>query len=143
MGYQESLVYLTPQRLFNKMVRKCDEVKKTGYYDLLGAVPLSVVTLKQSLDGIPKGTQLLWVCGDRGFHNEMGVFSGKLAIAKEYNLKFIPVEELFDSEKSKRLEGISFGIKHDPTSNEYLKRESFVRYNNRLKSSKSKEEKER
>ena len=134
MGYQESLVYLTPQRLFNKMVRKCDEVKKSGYYDLMGAVPLSVVTLKQSQDGIPKGTQLLWVCGDRGFHNEMGVFKGKLGIAKEYSLKFIPVEEIFDSEKSNRLEGISFGAKKDPTSNEYLKRESFFRYSNRLES---------
>ena len=133
MGYQESLVYLTPQRLFNKMVRKCDEVKKSGYYDLMGAVPLSVVTLKQSLDGMPKGTQLLWVCGDRGFHNEMGVFNGKLGIAKEYTLRFIPVEELFEAEKSNRLEGISFGTKKDPTSNEYLKRESFVRYNNRLR----------
>jgi len=133
MGYQESIVYLTPQRLFNKMVRKCDDVKKSGYYDLMGAVPLSVVTLKQSLDGIPKGTQLLWVCGDRGFHNEMGAFNGKLGIAKEYNLRFISAEELFEAEKSNRLEGISFGVKHHPTSNEYLKRESFVRYNNRLK----------
>ena len=139
MGYQESLVYLTPQRLFNKMVRKCDEVKKSGYYDLMGAVPLSVVTLKQSQDGIPKGTQLLWVCGDRGFHNEMGVFKGKLGIAKEYSLKFIPVEEIFDSEKSNCLEGISFGAKKDPSSNEYIKRESFFRYNNRLESRKNEE----
>jgi len=139
MGYQESLVYLTPQRLFNKMVRKCDEVKKSGYYDLMGAIPLSVVTLKQPLDGMPKGAQLLWVCGDRGFHNEKGVFKGKLGIAKEYNLRFIPVEDIFDSEKSNRLEGISFGVKNDPTSNEYLKRESFVRYLSRLKSRENEE----
>ena len=139
MGYQESLVYLTPQRLFNKMVRKCDEVKKSGYYDLMGAVPLSVVTLKQPFDGIPKDTQLLWVCGDRGFHNEMGVFNGKLGIAKEYNIKFIPVEEIFDFDKSHRLNGISFGVKHDLTSNEYIKRESFVRYLVMLKSRENEE----
>jgi hypothetical protein len=139
MGYQESLVYLTPQRLFNKMVRKCDGVKKSGYYNLMGAVPLSVVTLKQPLDGMPNGTQLLWVCGDRGFHNEMGVFNGKLGIAKEYDLRFIPVEEIFDMDKSYRREGISFGSKKDPTSNEYLKRESFVRYNNRLESRENEE----
>jgi hypothetical protein len=42
----------------------------------MGAVPLSVVTLKQPLDGMPNGTQLLWVCGDRGFHNEIGFSTG-------------------------------------------------------------------
>ena len=125
-------MYLTPQRLFNKMVSKCGEVKKSGYYDVLGAVPLSVVTLRQPLDGMPKGTKLLWVCGDRCFHNETGVFDGKLGITMEYSLKIISVEEIFDFSKSHRLNGISFSIKHDPTSNEYIKRESFARYLNSL-----------
>lgn len=139
MGYQESLVYLTPQRLFDKMVRKCGEVKKSGYYDLLGAVPLSAVTLKQPLDGMPKGTKLLWVCGDRCFHSEAGVFDGKLGITEGYSLKFIPVEDIFDFSKSYRLNGISFGAKHDPTSNAYIKRESFAHYLRRLKSRNNKE----
>lgn len=133
MGYQESLVYLAPQRLFDKMVRKCGEVKRSGYYDVLGAVPLTVVTLRQPLEGMPKGTKLLWVCGDRCFHNETGVFNGKLGIAKEYSLEFIPVEEIFDFDESHRLNGISFSVKHDPTSNAYIKRESFARYLNSLK----------
>lgn len=133
MGYQESIVYLTPQRLFDKMVRKCSEVKKSGYYDVLGAVPLSVVTLRQPLDGMPKGTKLLWVCGDRCFHNKDGVFDGRLGIAEGYRLKFIPVENIFDFSNNHRLNGISFGEKHNPTSNAYIKRESFDRYLNNLK----------
>lgn len=133
MGYQESLVYLTPQRQFDKMVRKCGKVKQSGYYDVLGAVPLSVVTLKQGLNGMPKGTKLLWVCGDRCFHTESGVFDGKLGINGEYKLKFIPVENIFDFSESYRLNRISFGARDAPTSNEYIKRESFSLYLSNLK----------
>lgn len=139
MGYQESLVHLTPQWLFNKMVRKCEEVKKSGYYDVLGAVPLSVVTLKQRLEGMPIGTKLLWVCGDRCFHSETGAFDGKLAIARVYRIKFIPVEDIFDFSEYHRLNGISFDVKDAPTSNEYIRRESFVHYVNSLKCRENKE----
>lgn len=90
------------------------------------------MTLKQRLEGMPKGTKLFWVCGDRCFHSETGVFDGKLG-AWGHKLKFIPVEEIFDFSKNYRLNGISFGVKHDPTSNEYIKRESFARYLNSLK----------
>lgn len=65
--------------------------------------------------------------------HETGVFDGELGITREYNLKFIPVEELFDFSKSYRLNGISFGSKHNPTTNAYIKRRSFARYLNSLK----------
>ena len=46
MGYQESLVYIRPQKLFDAMVRKCEQAFKDGYYAALGAEPASIITLK-------------------------------------------------------------------------------------------------
>ena len=53
MGYQESLVFIRPQRMFDAMVEKCEQAIKDGYYAMLGAEPVSVITLKQPLEGIP------------------------------------------------------------------------------------------
>lgn len=92
MGYQESLVYIRPQKLFDAMARKCEQAFRSGYYAVLGAEPASVITLKQPLDELPKGAKLLWVCGDRCFHNEMGIFNGRLKSPGLYRLKIIPAE---------------------------------------------------
>lgn len=134
MGYQESLVFIRPQRMFDAMVRKCEQAFKNGYYAALGAEPASVITLKQSLGGIPPGTKLLWVCGDRGFHHEMGVFNGKLSTQNYYRLKIIPAERLFECEDDVKLRGIDLGIYHLPSENAHLRRESFQQYAQRLHS---------
>ena len=134
MGYQESLVCIRPHRMFDTMVEKCEQAFKDGYYATLGAEPVSVITLKQPLEGMPSGTKLLWVCGDRCFHNEMGIFNGRLKIPGLYHLNIIPAERLFENDGDVRLRGIDLGVYHVPTENAYLRRESFRQYAQRLHS---------
>ena len=134
MGYQESLVCVRPQRMFDTMVRKCEQALKDGYYTTLGAEPVSVITLKQPLGGMPPGTKLLWVCGDRCFHNEMGIFNGRLKTPGLYHLNIIPAERLFESDSDVKLRGINLGVYHTPSENAYLRRESFQQYAQRLHS---------
>lgn len=134
MGYQESLVYIRPQRMFDVMVRKCEQAFRNGYYAALGAEPESVITLKQPLGGMPPGTKLLWVCGDRGFHNEMGIFNGKLKTPGFYHLKIIPAERLFACDGDKRLNGIKLDSGSKASENAYLRRDSFQNYGQRMHS---------
>ena len=95
MGYQESLVYVRPQRRFDKLIRAYEKAEQSGYYSLVGAQPRSVIVLKHALGSIPSGSKLLWVCGDRCFHSVGGIFGGNLHGAP--GLQIIPVESVFDS----------------------------------------------
>ena len=78
MGYQESWLYIEPQRKFEKLIRAYEKAEQSGYYEVAGAEPRSVIVLKQPFGDIPAGKKLLWVCGDRGFHCAAGVFGGEL-----------------------------------------------------------------
>ena len=49
MGYQESLFYIKPQSQFDKMVRAYEKAEITGYYEIAGAKPRSVIVLKKPL----------------------------------------------------------------------------------------------
>ena len=74
MGYQESWVYIEPQRKFEKLIRAYEKAEQSGYYNVAGAEPCSVIILKRPFGDIPAGKKLLWVCGDRGFHCAAGMF---------------------------------------------------------------------
>lgn len=86
MGYQESWLYVEPQRQFNKLIRAYEKAEQEGYYEVAGAQPRSVVVLKQSIGGIPAGAKVLWVCGDRCFHTLGGIFGGKLRCMGRFKL---------------------------------------------------------
>lgn len=134
MGYQESLVCIRPQRMFDAMVRKCEQVYKTDYYKLFGANPESVITLKQPLGGMPPGTKLLWVCGDRCFHNETGILNGRLKTVGLYRLNVIPAERLFSCDSDVKLHGIKLDADSKSSENAYLRRDSFQNYTQRMHS---------
>lgn len=78
MGYQESWFYIEPQHKFKKLIQAYEKAEQSGYYEVAGAEPHSVIVLKQPFGDIPAGKKLLWVCGDRGFHCAAGVFGGEL-----------------------------------------------------------------
>ena len=117
MGYQESLFYIKPQRHFDKMVRAYEKAEFTGYYEVVGAKPRSVVVLKKPLGELPAGTKLLWVCGDRSFHSPAGVFGGQLHTGGK--IEIIPVEKIFESLEDQRLSGIDLDSAQT-TENDYL-----------------------
>lgn len=97
MGYQESLMYIKPQKMFTDMLDAYQQAEKKGYYEYAGAMPLSVIILKEELFGYPAGTKLLWVCGDRGWHTEVGIFNQRLSkkLIRPYRITFIPAEDWF------------------------------------------------
>ena len=130
MGYQESLFYIKPQRHFDKMVRAYEKAEFTGYYEVAGAKPRSVVVLKKPLGELPAGTKLLWVWGDRSFHSPAGVFGGQLHTGGK--IEIIPVEKIFESLEDQRLSGIDLDSAQT-TENDYLKRYSADHYAYRIK----------
>ena len=67
MGYQESLMQVIPQRCFDKAVLTCAEETRRGYYNYMGAEPLSVITFNKSVAGTPATPNLLWDLGTRSF----------------------------------------------------------------------------
>lgn len=133
MGYQESLFYIRPQWMFDAMIRKCEQAEETGYYDITGAEPVSIITLKKFLGGIPPGSRLLWVCGDRCFHNEQGILDGSLA-DRRHKLIVIPAERLFLPENDPKLKGINLNTGTAASENAFLRRESFSHYAQRMHS---------
>lgn len=104
MGYQESWLYIKPQRKFEKLIRAYEKAEQSGYYESAGAEPCSVVILKRPFGSIPAGKKLLWVCGDRGFHCAAGVFGGSLNCFGR--LRVIPVEEVLNSIDDPPHEGV-------------------------------------
>ena len=98
MGYQESWFYIEPQHKFKKLIQAYEKAEQSGYYEVAGAEPHSVIVLKQPFGDIPAGKKLLWVCGDRGFHCAAGVFGGELKCSGR--LRVISVEAVPSNSKS-------------------------------------------
>ena len=124
MGYQESWLYIQPQWCFPKLLRAYEKTAQSDYYRIIDIKPLSVIVLKRPFGDVPKGAKILWVCGDRGFHNLNGVFDGNLKTRAK--VRFIPVEQVLASEDS-RLSGIDLNSR-TPSENAYMKRYSVKGY---------------
>lgn len=130
MGYQESWLYVRPQRYFNKLIRAYDRADQSGYYKVAGAEPRSVIVLKQPFGNLPAGTRLLWVCGDREFHSAGGIFGGNLRCGGR--LQVIPIESVLDGPTDRRIDGIDLDAP-SPSENEYMRRYSAANYAHRLR----------
>ena len=50
MGYQESWLYIEPQRHFNKLIRAYEQAEQEGYYKVAGVEPRSVVAMNWTCD---------------------------------------------------------------------------------------------
>lgn len=129
MGYQESWLYIEPQRKFDKLIRAYEKAEQAGYYEVAGAEPRSVVILKQPFGDIPAGKKLLWVCGDRSFHSVGGIFCGELKCYAK--IRIIPVEKVLDGD-DRRVEGLDFESPA-PSENAYMKRYSVANYAHRMR----------
>ena len=129
MGYQESWLYIQPQWCFPKLLRAYEKTAQSDYYRIMEIEPMSVIISKRSFGDVPKGAKILWVCGDRGFHNLNGVFDGNLKTRAK--VRFIPVEQVLDSEDS-RLNGIDLGSQF-PSENAYMKRYSVKGYAEKIR----------
>ena len=105
MGYQESWLYIEPQRHINKLIRTYEQAEQDGYYKVAGAGPRSVVVLKQPFGNIPAGTKVLWVCGERDFQTVGGSFAEKLRCGGK--VKLIPIEEVLDDPTDRRIDDIN------------------------------------
>ena len=130
MGYQESWLYIEPQRHFNKLIRAYEQAEQEGYYKVAGAEPRSVVVLKQPFGNILAGTKVLWVCGERDFQTVGGIFGGKLRCSGKATL--IPVEEVLDGPSDRRIDGIDLNGPRQ-SENEYMKRYSAANYAHRVR----------
>ena len=125
MGYQESWVYVDPDSQFKKLIRAYEKAEQEGYYKIAGAEPMSVIQLKQPFGTIPAGTTVLWVCGDRCFHNVSGIFGGKLRCRGEIHV--IPVESILDGPTDRRIDGIDLNSPQC-SENEFMIRRSAENY---------------
>ncbi len=130
MGYQESWFYIEPQRKFGKLIQAYEKAEQSGYYEVAGAEPRSVIILKRPFGDIPAGKKLLWVCGDRSFHCAAGVFGGELKCSGR--LRVIPLEEVLDGTDDFRLRGLDLDSPA-PSENDYLKRYSIANYAHRMR----------
>ena len=130
MGYQESWFYIEPQHKFKKLIQAYEKAEQSGYYEVAGAEPHSVIVLKQPFGDIPAGKKLLWVCGDRGFHCAAGVFGGELKCSGR--LRVIPVEAVLNGIDDPRMEGLDFDSPA-PSENAYIKRYSVANYAHRMR----------
>ncbi len=54
MGYQESWLYIEPQHKFKKLIQAYEKAEQSGYYEVAGAEPHSVIVLKQPLAIFPQ-----------------------------------------------------------------------------------------
>ena len=130
MGYQESWLYIEPQRHFNKLIRAYEQAEQEGYYKVAGAEPRSVVVLKQPFGNIPAGAKVLWVCGERGFQTMGGIFGGKLRCGGR--IKLIPIEDVLDGPTDRRIDDINLDGPQQ-SENEYMKRYSAANYAHRIR----------
>lgn len=130
MGYQESWVYITPQRKFKDLIQAYEKAEKCGFYDRTYAEPLSVVILKHPFGKLPAGSKLLWVCGDRAFHTVGGVFGTFLRTRGK--IQFIPIESVLECQGDERLRGINLNS-NVPTENAFMQRFSVANYAYRLR----------
>lgn len=130
MGYQESWLYVEPQRQFNKLIHAYEKAERERYYEVAGAQPQSVLILKQPIGGIPAGAKVLWVCGDRGWHTVGGIFGGKLRCSGKIQL--IPIEKVLDGPTDRRIDNINLDGPCQ-SENEYMKRYSAANYAHRMR----------
>ena len=112
------------------MIQAYEKAEQSGYYEVAGAEPHSVIVLKQPFGDIPAGKKLLWVCGDRGFHCAAGVFGGELKCSGR--LRVIPVEAVLDGTDDPRMEGLDFDSPA-PSENAYMKRYNVANYAHRMR----------
>lgn len=129
MGYQESWLYIEPQRKFDKLIRAYEKAEQAGYYEVAGVQLRSVVILKQPFGDIPAGKKLLWVCGDRSFHSVGGIFGGELKCSGK--IRVIPIEEVLDVD-DRRVEGLDLDSPA-PSENAYMKRYSVANFAHRMR----------
>ena len=130
MGYQESWLYIQPQRHFHKLIQAYERTEQSGYYKVAGAEPRSVIVLKKPFGDLPAGSKLLWVCGDRGFHTVGGIFAGNLKCGGR--IRAIPIESVLDGPTDRRIDGIDLDAA-SPSENEYMKRYSAANYAYRMR----------
>lgn len=119
MGYQECLVFVTPQNKFNNMVEMCTELKAKGFYeDLTTVKPLNVVEFKKDIGSIKANTKALWVSSDRCFMYPNRLIDKSVMKNKHLKLEFIAAETIFN-QNYKHLNNID--LDSDKSSeNEYL-----------------------
>ena len=60
MGYQESWFYIEPQHKFKKLIQAYEKAEQSGYYEVAGAEPHSVIVLKQPFGDIPLCRGGIW-----------------------------------------------------------------------------------
>ena len=130
MGYQESWFYIEPQHKFKKLIQAYEKAEQSGYYEVAGAEPHSVIVLKQPFGDIPAGKTLLGVGGDRVFHCAAGVFGGELNCSGW--LRVIPGVAVLNGTADPRMEGLDFDSPA-PSENRYMKRYSVANYAHRMR----------
>lgn len=117
MGYQESLILIRPQKLFDKMVKAAIKAQEDEMTKLM-ITPESVITLKSQVGELSKGTKLLWITGERSCMNKAAIFNNNLPFNGLAYLKIIPIEEFLEEQDSELVEGINYHAKF--SSNKYM-----------------------
>jgi hypothetical protein len=124
MGYQESLVAVRPPEYIYRVVRRCETQRKSGFYtENPCTIELrSVLVLKRPLGAFSAGSKLLWVMGDRSFHNYGGLLDLRKQISySTIKLDFMPIEKLI---KPTDIAGIDLSDNTHPSENALFKRYS-------------------
>ena len=158
MGYQESWVIIRPQFKFNKLIQIYEKQRKAGFYDdIYSTTPKSIVILKQDIGKLAAGTKVLWVCGERCWHDEKHIFNDLVSIKLFCKIEIIPVENVFTSDIAlsegagydeivntikQRSDlytgGINFESDAAPSENAFIKRYTMEDYLLKIKSEKEK-----
>ena len=128
MGYQESLVRISPKSNFDKLIETCKAMQNNGFYDDLFSLEIgSVVEFKQSVGKIPAGEKALWVTGERSSHNNRGLFETNKQVGFNKNkITFTPIESVVVNRKI--VENIDFSDDDKISENNFIKRCSFEKY---------------
>lgn len=134
MGYQESLVKITPSFQFPALIQAIRNNTESGWYDA-GCLDIpTVIVLKKEISTPMHNTgrhyclqpkeRLLWITGERFAHDAeslLGTLKNEVLWAPTCNLDFIPLEELLYPD-DRKLKGIHFDSLDRPSENEYMVR---------------------
>ncbi|MDR1409360.1 MAG: AAA family ATPase [Oscillospiraceae bacterium] len=121
-----------PPENFHRVMKLCEKQRRSGFYknNYCAVQPRSVIVLKQSVGGFPAGTKLLWVTGDRCFHELGGLLDlRKPTTYSNVKLTFVPAENLFQPSE---ILGIDFSENSSFSENENFKRYSSTCLNPQL-----------
>ena len=123
MGYQESLIAVRPHNCLHNIILICEQQRKNGFYERNPCTIdlCSVIVLKQRMHKYPAGTKLLWVSGDRCFHNTAGLLEKSPYKKHRFKLDFIPVESFINDNQAN---GIDFNSDKNVSENDWFKRYS-------------------